>query len=201
MRGHVLFCVVATCSLLLCCNCVSCKKRCKSIPNINSEKLLKIQVDDSVRHMLGDSIVQILFEADTIHLYSLSVKASTDSLKDDSTQADSIPAPNFHGCYIKHDYGVLSKAEIYPISHILSDRDNYLPDGIRVLSPFIPRVALTFKKETAKVDVIFSFSGGQMYIIMANDDNLYFKYTYERLILKFFQNYLQDERIAEYLIL
>lgn len=192
---------MATSALLLCCNCVSCKKRSKSIPEVKSENLLKIQVDDSVKHLLGDSVAQILFEADTIRLYSLSVKASTDSLKNDSTKADSIPTPNFHGCYIKHDYGVLSKTEIYPILHILSDRDNYFPDGIRILSPFTPSVALTFEKETAKVDVIFSFSGGQMYIIMANDNNLYFKYTYERLILKFFQNYLQDERIAEYLIL
>ena len=192
---------MATSALLLCCNCVSCKKRNTSIPNVKSENLLKIQVDDSVRHLLGDSVAQILFEADTIRLYSLSVKASTDSLKNDSTKADSIPTPNFHGCYIIHDYGVLSKAEVHPILHILSDRDYYLQDGIRLKSPFTPNVALEFKKNNATIDVIFSFSGGQMYVFMENEDKLYFKYTYERLVMRFFQKYLKDERIAEYLIL
>ena len=199
MKERVLLFLVTASVLLICCNCVACKKHAKSNTTHSEENTHSIQVDDSVKRLLGDSVAQIIFEADTIRLYSLSVKAPNNSNQTNLPQKDSISAPSFHACYIAHDYGMLSKTELSPILHILSDRDNYFPDGIRVLSPFTPNVALSFKKGSATIDIIFSFAGGQMYIIMANENELYFKYTYERLVMKFFQNYLQDERIAEYL--
>lgn len=198
MKTNNLFYLLTTTALLLCCNCVSCKKRCKSIPS-PTMNVFNLQVDDSVKHLFSDSISKIIFEADTINLFSLSVKPLMDSLKTTSTPNDSIILPNFHDCYILHDYGALSKAEVCPLLHVLSDRDNYLPDRVRLKSPFIPDVALSFKKDTISVDIIFSFTGGQMYVFMKNGNMLYFKYTYERLIMKFFQNYLKDQRITEYL--
>lgn len=199
MKTHFLFCLVATSALLLCCNCVSCKKHCKSIPKSTIDKALKIQVDDSVKHLYGDSIAQIVFEADSIQLVRLSVSAPIDSTQNQSAETDSVAAPNFHGCYIAQDFGNLSKSEIAPLSLILSDRATYFPDDIRVKSPFMPDVALIFKKEDSKIDMVFSFSGGQMYVFTATEDKKYFKYDYERLVLVFFQQYLKDENIAKYL--
>lgn len=160
---------------------------------------LQVQVDEPVKRLLSDSVAQIIFEADSVKMFSLLVKSPTDTLKMDSAQVDSITPPNFHGCYILHDYGMLSKAETYPILHILSDRDYYIPEGLNVKSPFTPNVAMAFYKGAASVDIIFSFTGGQMYVFMKNEDRLYFKYTYERLTMKYFQNYLKSEKITEYL--
>jgi hypothetical protein len=132
-------------------------------------------------------------------MFSLTVKPPVDSLKTDRGNNDSIVNPNFHGCFIEHDYGELSESAACPILLILSDRDNYLPDGVQLKSPFTPSVALSFVKEDACVDIVFSFTGGQMFIFMSNEEKLYYKYTYERLVMKFFQSYLQDERITKYL--
>ena len=160
---------------------------------------MTIQVDDSVKHFLGDSISKIIFNADTVKLYSLSIKPHVDSTKNKSVQADSTKTPNFHGCYIDHDYGVLSQSAVTPMLFILSDRETYLPDGIRLKSPFIPRIALSFKKENACVDIVFSFIGGQMLLFTEDETKQYFKYSHERLVMKFFQSFLQDERITQFL--
>lgn len=199
MKTKILCCLLTTSFLLLCCNCVSCKKCCKSLPSSQIEKSLVFQVDDSVKHLLGDTLAQVIFDADSIKLYSLSVKNPDDSLKKDSTKLDSVGHPNFHGSYITHDFGILSKNEASPLLFILSDRDNYLSDEARLKSPFTPNVALSFKKGDVLVDVIFSFTGGQMCIFVADEEKLYYKYTYERLIMRFFQCFLQDERISAYL--
>lgn len=161
---------------------------------------INVQVDEPVKRLLSDSVSQIIFEADSAKMFSLSVKSpNMDTLKTDSAMFDSITPPDFHGCYITHDYGMLSKAETLPLLYILSDKANYIPEGIGVKSPFTPNVAIVFYKGNASIDIIFSFTGGQMYIFMENDDRLYFKYTYERLTMKFFQQYLKSENIDEYL--
>lgn len=199
MRKQSILCLMLTCMLLLCCNCSygKSKRKFKSSPVV--ENTMTIQADDSVKHLLGDSISKIIFEADTVKLFSLSIKPHADSTKIASVQTDSTTTPNFHGCYISHDYGVLAQSAVTPMLFILSDRDNYLPDGIRLKSPFIPSAALTFKKEDTCVDIIFSFTGGQMYIFMADENKLYFKYAYERLVMKYFQSFLQDKRISQFL--
>ena len=200
MKTYSSLCLLVVIStLLFCCSCTYGRsiRRSKTKPVI--ENAMTIQVDDSVKYFLGDTISRIIFEADTVKLFSLSTKPHVDSTKTTSAQVDSTIVPNFHGCYIEKDYGVLSKSVVTPILLVLSDRDNYFPDSVRVKSPFIPNVALSFKKEDASIDIIFSFAGGQMYIFMADDSNLYFKYTYERLVMKFFQSFLQDERITQFL--
>lgn len=196
MKKYSILCLLA---LLLCCNCTYGKIKRNSKPSPVVENAMTIQVDDSVKCFLGDSISKIIFEADTVKLYSLSIKPPVDSTKNKSVQVDSTMTPNFHGCYIAHDYGILAQSAITPMLLILSDRDNYLLDGIRLKSPFIPSVALSFKKENACVDMIFSFTGGQMYLFMADGEKLYFKYSHERLVMKFFQSFLQDERISQFL--
>lgn len=200
MKAKSLFCFLVTSALLLCCNCVSCKKPFKSNSSCIVEKNLNVQVDDTVRHLLGDSVSKIIFEADSVTVLSLSVKQPrANECKIDTIGLDSVVSPDFHGCFIKNNYGVITKSELCPMLLVLSDRENYFTDSIRLKSPFIPNVALSFVKGNAVVDMIFSFSGGQMYVFLANEDKIYFKYSYERLILKFFQNYLKDERIEQYL--
>lgn len=196
MKKYSILCLLA---LLLCCNCTygKIKRNSKPIPIV--EKAMTIQADDSVKCFLGDSISKIIFEADTVKLYSLSIKPPVDFTKNKSVQVDSITNPNYHGCYINHDYGILAQSAVTPMLLILSDRDTYLSDGIRLKSPFIPRVALSFKKGNACVDIIFSFTGGQMYLFTADEKKQYFKYFHERLVMKFFQSFLQDERIAQFL--
>ena len=199
MKKNFLSCLLSVCSLLLCCNCVSCKKPCKALSTPLTKTELHILIDDSVKALLGDSISRIIFEADTTELFSLSVHIPADSLGKDSNQTDKITPISFHGCYIKHNYGMLTLSEVNPILHILSDRENYLSDELRLKSPFTPVAALSFKKDGSCIDMVFSFNGGQMYIFMENEEKLYFKYTYERLIMRFFQYYLKDELITEYL--
>ena len=199
MKTHSLLWLMAASALLLCCNCSYGKIPRKSKQRPIVEKVMNIQVDDSVKHFLGDSVSRIIFEAETVKLFSLSVKPLIDSLQTELAQSDSISHPDFHGCYINHDYGELSKSEVYPILLLLSDRGNYLLDSVRLKSPFTPSVALSFKKDDTQVDIVFSFTGGQMLVFLADENKLYFKYVYERLIMKFFQSYLQDERITEYL--
>lgn len=194
-----LFCLLTASALLLCCNCTYGKIHRKSKTNTPTETALKVQVDDSVKRYLGDSLSQIVFDPDSVTLLSLSVKPVVDSLNTASEKTDSIASHSFHGCYIKHNYGVLSKSEIYPILLILSDRNNYIPDGFRLKSPFTPIVALSFKKGNDSVDIIFSFTGGQLYLFKANEEKLYFKYAYERLIMKFFNSFLKDEHLAKYM--
>lgn len=199
MKTYSILCLMVTSTLLLCCNCTYGKINRKSQQNTINENVMTIKVDDSVKCYLGDSISKIIFEADTVKLYSLSVKQPVDSTKNESMPVDSTTTPNFHGCYIDHDYGVLEQSAVAPILLILSDRDNYLPDGVQLKSPFTPNVALSFKKEDTWVDIVFSFTGGQMYIFTADENKLYFKYNYERLVMRFFQSYLQDERITQFL--
>ena len=201
MRTYFLLCLMAASVLLLCCDCSYGKIPRKKKLNPDVETVMNVQVDDSVKHMLGDSISRVIFEADTIRLFSLSVKQPVDSFAPASEKSDSVAHPDFHGCFISHDYGVLSKSAANPILLILSDKENYLPDSVQLKSPFTPSVALSFKKKDAAVDIVFSFTGGQMLVFMANDEKLYFKYTYERLTMRFFQSYLLDEQIANYLYL
>ena len=194
--------------LLLSCSCAGCKQ-CTATKLHPANKEFSLVVDDSVKHLLGDSVAKIIFEADSVSLLELSVNPPKDSVKNDtsaikapandSLKVDSIAKPEYHGCYIVRDFGVLSEAEITPILFILSDRSTYYPDGIRVKSPFIPDVALCFAQADKRVDVIFSFTGGHMYIIQEDDSKSYFKYDYERLILLYFQQHLQNENIKQFL--
>ncbi len=208
MKMKTFLFVASALVLLLSCSCAGCKQ-CSTTMNRPQTKEFTIAVDDSVKHLLGDSIADIIFQADSIVLLELSVNTPIDSLKNastatppttiDSLNIDSIAKPMLHGAYIVRDFGTLSEAEITPILLILSDRSTYYPDGVRVKSPFIPDVALCFTKAEKRVDAIFSFTGGHMYIIHEDGTKSYFKYDYERLILLYFQQHLQNESIQHFL--
>ncbi len=195
---------LTTITLLFCCNCASCKKQRS---NTNKMDIIHpLLVDDSVMNIYGDSIAKIIFEADNALLLKLTVAHNTaDSIKNDTIAKDSVKKQNqrqndFHGCSITDTVAVLSKIDLQPLKFILADRSTYFDDSIRVKSPFMPAVALRLNKgKKEQIDIIFSFSGGQMHIYTSDDSKIYKKYYYERLILKYFQQYLKDENIQAYL--
>ncbi len=184
--------------VLILCGCSACKQNYQNNLIMNNTSF-QVQINDSINHVYGDSIANIIFNSDSVQLLKLSIITPNDSLQKHIIVSDSMVQPNFHGCYILQDFGNLSAAEIYPLLLILSDKATYYPDNIRVQSPFLPDVALVFHKNNEQIDMVFSFSGGQMYVFSENGDKEYIKYDYERLIMLFFQKYLQNENIDKYL--
>ncbi len=59
----------------------------------------------------------------------------------------------------------------------------------------MPDVALLFYKNKQQVDIIFSFTGGQLQIECADGKQIYKKYKSERLIAIYFQRFLQKENL------
>ncbi|MBR1786788.1 MAG: hypothetical protein IJ756_06490 [Paludibacteraceae bacterium] len=164
-----------------------------------------IQPDDSVRHILGDCIADIIFNSDSVRLLELSLSEpntlenDTTSGSNDSINVNKVLEPTFHECYIKKDFGNLTQQEVCLILFILSDKSAFFSTDIGIKSAFIPDVALSFYKKGKKVDMIFSFNGGQLEIYKDkdkdNDNYIYKKYKYERLIALFFQRYLQQDNL------
>lgn len=200
MKMKSFLCVAFSLFLLLSCSCAGCRQCTTALPE-QASKSFNFVVDDSVKHLLGDSIAQIVFESDSIVLLELSVRPPKDSILNDSVVADTLVSEltKFRGCYILRNFGTLTPSEIAPLLFILSDRSAYYPNDVRVKSPFIPDVALSFIKESKQVDVVFSFTGGQIYIFTADEQQMYYKYDYERLILLYFQQYLQNDNIKQFL--
>lgn len=186
--------------LLMSCSCVGCRQS-KRVLSEQTSTAFNFAVDDSVKNLLSDSIAQIIFEADSVELLELSVNPPKDSLLNDSIFKDTLISEQskFRGCYIVRKFGMLTPAEVAPILFILSDRSAYYSNDIRVKSPFIPDVALSFIKENKQVDIVFSFTGGQIYVFTADEQKMYYKYDYERLILLYFQQYLQNDNIKQFL--
>lgn len=195
MSKSIIIISITTVVLILCCGCISCKK----LPKGKMDESLNVQVDDSVKLLLGDSIANVIFEADSVRLLKLAVSLSKENQSDVVINSDSVNKPDFHDCYIARDFGYLTKTDIRPLMFILSDRSAYYNSNIRVKSPFLPDVALIFKKGQEQIDIMFSFTGGQMYIFTSNGNKIYEKYYYERLVLVFFQQYLKEENIKSYL--
>lgn len=156
-----------------------------------------VQVDDSVRHLFGDSISRIIFESDSIRLLKLSVTEPEESDRKDASGTDGISPITFHGCYIKQDYGAIPPEDSHLLLFLMSDRSSYYHDNSRVKSPFLPDMGLTIHKADSRIDVVVSFTGGQLYFFTEKGDKKYFKYTYERLFILFFQRYMNDERLEK----
>lgn len=189
--------MITTAIMLLFCNCVYCCKKHTKLPPKNDN--LRIQLEDSVKQLLGDSVTRIVFEADSVKLIKLTITKLSDSLATNEAASEVTTPTDFHGCYIERDFGSLQRAEIYPLLFILSDKTTYMHNNLHVKAPFMPYVALSFFKSDLHIDIIFSFSGGQMYIFDGTKEPVYFKYEYERLITRFFQNLLHDEALEEFL--
>lgn len=200
MKMKSFLCVAFSLFLLLSCSCAGCRQ-CKKVLPQQAKNAFDFVVDDSVKHLLGDSIAQIIFEADSVTLLELSVRPPKDSVLNDSIVSDTLVSEQtkFRGCYVVHNFGALTPSEIAPLLFILSDRSAYYPNDVRVKSPFIPDVSLSFVKETKQADIVFSFTGSQMYIFTADEQKMYYKYDYERLILLYFQQYLQNDNIKQFL--
>ncbi|MBR1787102.1 MAG: hypothetical protein IJ756_08115 [Paludibacteraceae bacterium] len=190
MKRNYFLSVVLTMVMLLTCVNAACKK--KNTTSQLSDYSLPFLLDDSVKNILGDSVFNTLFFAEQVQLYEVSAKA-VDSLKADSSKA------MFHGAYIVKDLGKLNKEQLCPLLFLFSDRSAYFGSGIKLKTPFMPDVALSFKGKDKTVDVIFSFTGGQLCLFDNDKKPLYLKYDYERLVILYFQQYLKNENIDKYL--
>ena len=182
---------------ILCCNSVYCCKKHKE--TFTETATHKITLDSYVQHLLGDSVSETIFNADSIWLLKVATSVQSDSMSNDFIVSSDTALPDFHGCYIIQNLRTLSTTDIYPLLFILSDQTTYSSDKVRIMSPFMPYVALSFFKYNSRIDLVFSFSGGQIYIYDDRNKKQYFKYNYEFLILHFFQNYLNDTTLRNFL--
>lgn len=190
--------VLLAATLLLCCSCSVCKKPClkEASGTVSSDS---IQPDDTVKHLFGDSISRIIFEPDSIRLLKLSVSRPPKSPDIHPDGPDTAACATLHGCYVTKEYGTLTQADTHLLLFLMSDRSNYYPEGVQAQSPFLPDIAVAIYKGNAHVDVIFSFTGGQMEIYTEEGERKYVKYAYERLLMLFFQRYLKDEKLEKML--
>ena len=159
-----------------------------------------IQIDDSVQSLLGDTIADIIFKSDSVRLVEVSPIFLQDTLHSDSIVMDSICFLKLNdNYYITKDFGWLCTSHISPLLFLLSDRQFFFVcDEMLLKTPFEGRVALRFQKEQYKVDVVFSFTGGQLKIYSFKNEQQ-IKYTQERLVLRYFQQYLKDETLQKIL--
>lgn len=197
---------------LLLLNCCSCKKTI-----VYGAVKPMISVDDTIKSLLGDTVCQIIFNAETIELFELEpqpiVKIITDSVQVDSLWKDSIfSLPDsviiqeiiqrdtlFHGYAIKKNFGILSQEQVMPFLFLMSDRYAYSYSENYPSAPFIASVAMRLTFNGRMVDMIFSFSGGLLQVYTDKDEYQLIKYNYERLFMRYFQVYLQDTTI-QYLL-
>ena len=181
------------CLLFLLSSCTACKNYSRKLSTEQFCSDYAALVDDSVNHLLGDSVVSIVFTPTKVELYRLSLS----QMSTDTTKRDSLAA--FHDCFIAENRGVLSEYQLSPILFLLSDRDTYPGIEALVTTPFSPYVALRFEKDDAIVDIVFSISGGRMKIYTQDMVTSEIKYAQERLFIKYFQLVLGDEKLTRLL--
>jgi len=198
-------------------NCCSCVKYVSKEKKEQENTLVlndSIAVNDSVKAIFGDSVSKILFGAETVQLMELTlppiIDVQIDSVLRDSTNSDEYVSDSllvkeiirkdslYHGYAIKKDFGILKDDQIAPLYFLLSDRYAYMLGDDYPSAPFMGRVALHFEKNEELLDLIFSFSGGQMHVITADSSRL-LKYNYEHLFMHYFQQFLKDETIQQLL--
>lgn len=209
MNKNVIIASVILLGLLLTYCCTSQKKLTK-----DAKKLNDFSLSDSVKVIYGDSVSQILFGADIVQLMELDhppiVEVQIDSVLKDSVNSDKYVSDSllvkeiirrdslYHGYAVKKDFGVLTKEQIAPLYFLLSDRYAYMLGDDYPSAPFMGRIALNFERNEELLDMIFSFSGGQIQVITA-DSNYILKYNYEHLFMHYFQQFLKDETIQQLL--
>lgn len=206
-----------TLTMILFVNCCSCAKHV-SKEKIEQENTIvltdSIFVNDSVKAIFGDSVSKILFGAKTVQIMELTIPpiidVQIDSVMRDSTDSgkyvsDSLLVKEiiredslYHGYAIKKDFGILTKEQIAPLYFLLSDRYAYMLGDNYPSAPFMGRIALHFERNEEVLDLIFSFSGGQMQVITV-DSSYMLKYNYEHLFMHYFQQFLKDETIQQLL--
>lgn len=216
MNKNLIIASVALTAILFvnCCSCVKHVSKEKKEQENTVVLTDSVVVNDSVKVIFGDSVSQILFGAETVQLMELTlppiIDVQIDSVLRDSTNSDEYVSDSllvkeiirkdslYHGYAIKKDFGILKDDQIAPLYFLLSDRYAYMLGDDYPSAPFMGRVALHFEKNEELLDLIFSFSGGQMQVITA-DSSYLLKYNYEHLFMHYFQQFLKDETIQQLL--
>ena len=210
MNKNLIIASVALTGILFvnCCSCV------KHVSKEKKEQEKTLVLTDSVKAIFGDSVSKILFGAETVQLMELTlppiIDVQIDSILRDSTNSDEYVSDSllvkeiirrdslYHGYAIKKDFGILKDNQIASLYFLLSDRYAYMLGDDYPSAPFMGRVALHFEKNEELLDLIFSFSGGQIQVITA-DSSYLLKYNYEHLFMHYFQQFLKDETIQQLL--
>lgn len=176
------------------------KKKTKGCIHKSCCRELLIQPDDSVRSILGDTVSDIIFNHDDITLLRLSPILQEDTLHKDSVIVDSVSYLKLNeDYYITKDFGKLCTSQISPLLFLMSDQQFFFVCDEKLLkTPFEGETALRFHKNKKTVVVVFSFTGGQLKIY-ANKAEQQIKYTQERYVLKYFQQFLKDETLQKIL--
>lgn len=193
MRRCNLLITCFLCQLFFLYSCTACKHCSRTLSSDQFHSDYSVLVDDSVKNLIGDSIVSIVFAPSKVELYRLSLSP----ISKDTTKKDSLVA--FHDFFIAENRGNLSEYQLSPILFLLSDRDTYPGIEALVTTPFSPYAALRFRKDDASVDIVFSISGGRIKIYTQDTVSSEIKYAQERLFIKYFQSALGDERLARLL--
>lgn len=171
---------------MLTCLCAAC---CATTPQgKTTPKMSFIQCEDSVKTILGDSVCSVMFSSNKAVLYrmSSSVKAGD---KDET----------IGGYKVDRKVGNLDKTTLSVLQFMFSDRSEYFVGDIYPSAPFLPEVAVKFTNKKNVVDLVFSFSGGQVEIVYNGHSVKTLKYYHERLVLLYFSNLLQDSALKEQL--
>ncbi len=181
-------------ALLLSCNAFACKKKCKSTTFTYPHKIhMYDYIDDYVKTVLTDTVAKLMFNSDSVFLYEL----STSPVQNKSKSFGENKMPTFYEYNIIKNHGILTAYEVEPLMLLLSSEGTFIPlDSMKTTTPFVPAVALSFKKNNSIVDVVFSISGGMMKIYLNNEKEIpLLKVIEERLVIKYFRLLLNDERL------
>lgn len=134
-----------------------------------------IALDSTLVSILGDSVCNVVFQATSAHCYRLSNVPLSDSDK------------RIGGFKVEQNLGKVSKEKLRIFQFLTSDGKGYLTGNNYPSVPFLPEVAMSFSKKKHTVDLVFSFAGGEMLIVVDGKPTKKVKYYNEREIMRFFQ--------------
>lgn len=144
-----------------------------------SPKISVVLQDDSLKKNFGDSIFNVLFINQTSKCYQL----TTDKPKDGEKTIGGFKVINDKTLTI-------NQADTKILQFLLSDIHTYITGPIYPSVPFIPNIAVEFTNKKDKIDLVFSFTGGQYALVVNGETKRYLKYTNEEQILTYFQRLL-----------
>lgn len=136
--------------------------------------------DSTLVSVLGDSVCTVVFQASSAHCYRLSNNPPSDSDK------------RIGGFKVEHSVGKVNKDKLRIFQFLTSDGKGYLRGNNYPSVPFLPDVAMSFSKKQRTVDLVFSFAGGEMLIVVDGKQVNTVKYYNEREIMRFFQILTQN---------
>lgn len=134
-----------------------------------------VALDSTLVSILGDSVCNVVFQASSAHCYRLSNATLSDSDK------------RIGGFKVEQNLGKVSKDKLRIFQFLTSDGKGYLRGNNYPSVPFLPEVAMSFSKKKRTVDLVFSFAGGEMLIVVDGKPTNTVKYYNEREIMRYFQ--------------